>query len=132
MPAYGQPLRIDAPAWWLQEVQMVSKEYGVDPNFALAVAETESSYKGQQFRFGRMGRTHYSGPFGINRCFLRKWNVDDPWINTVLGIRALSFYRNKRQTLQHYNANFNEGYYRRVRELERRNKKEGVFNEGNY
>jgi len=125
--AHGQPARIDAPCWWLHLVQIVSKEYGVDPNFALAVAETESSCKGRQFRFGRMGRSHYSGPFGINRCFLSRWNVDDPWINTVIGIRALARYQDKRRTLMKYNANFNESYWRRVKELERRNRRAEVF-----
>ncbi len=74
-----------------------------------------------------MGRSHYSGPFGINRCFLSRWNVDDPWINTVIGIRALARYQDKRRTLMKYNANFNESYWRRVKELERRNRRAEVF-----
>ncbi|MGA7886359.1 MAG: hypothetical protein WCA44_11510 [Acidobacteriaceae bacterium] len=126
-PAHSQPARITAPAWWLQEVKMVSEYYGVNPNFALAVAETESSCRGQQFRFGSMGKGTYFGPFGIHKCFRAKWDIADPYINTVIGIRALARYRDKRRTLRKYNAAFNEAYWRRVCYLERRNREAGVF-----
>jgi hypothetical protein len=116
-PAYSQPERVTAPGWWIIWVRIVSEKYGVDPCFALAVAETESSCRGIQFRFGKMGRSRYYGPFGIHQCFLKKWAIDDPVLNTVIGIRALA----------RYSANFNEAYWRRVCYLERRNREAGIF-----
>lgn len=111
---------------WLHHVKVCSEKYGVDPYFVLAVAEVESSGRGQRFRFGRMGKTYY-GPFGIHRCFLKKWNIADLLINTEVGIRALARYKSQRRSLQRYNASFNESYWRRIKQLEARNRREGVF-----
>ena len=127
MPTYGQSATIDAPAWWLCWIRICSEKYGVDPNFCLAVFETESSDKHHQFRFGKMGRGTYYGPAGIHKCFLKKWNISDPLVNTAVGIRALARYRDHRRTLMKYNAEFNEAYWRRVCYLERRNSREEVF-----
>lgn len=104
-----------------------AKKYGIDPNFCLAVAEVESSYKGGRFRFGKMGRSKYYGPFGIHKCFLDKWRIDDPYVNTEVGIRALARHKNLRRSLKSYNAEFNEGYYKRVIYLTKKYRKEGVF-----
>jgi hypothetical protein len=125
--AYGQPYKTTAPEWWFTWVRICSEKYGVDPCFALAVAETESSCRGHQFRFGKMGKGTYYGPFGIHRCFLKKWDIDDPWTNTMIGIRALARYKDRRRTLQKYNTAFNEAYWRRICFLERRNRNAGVF-----
>ena len=134
MPTYGQSATIDAPAWWLCWVRICSEKYGVDPNFCLAVAECESSDQHHQFRFGKIGRKGYWGPFGIAPCFLKKYAINDPWTNTVVGIRALARHLKKChgkpwEALQKYNtepAGF-DAYYRRVCWLERRNRREGVF-----
>jgi hypothetical protein len=112
---------------WLHHVYITSAKYKVDPYFALAVAETESSCKGQQFRFGKMGKGTYYGPFGIHRCFLKKWAINDPLVNTEVGIRALARYSSQRRALQKYNASFNEAYWRRIKQLERQNRERRVF-----
>jgi hypothetical protein len=112
---------------WYRFVKACSAKYGVDPYFALAVAETESSCKGRQFRFGKMGKGTYYGPFGIHKCFLSKWDINDPFVNTEVGIRALSRYRSQRQALKKYNTAFNEGYYKRIKSLESKNRRDKVF-----
>jgi hypothetical protein len=115
---------------WLAFVHKTSVKYGIDPNFALAVAEVESSYKGERFRFGKMGKGTYYGPFGIHKCFLKKWAINDPYINTEVGIRALARYKDQRKSLKKYNAAFNEGYYRTIKKLEKKNRESGVFKKG--
>lgn len=111
---------------WLAFVHKTSIKYGVDPYFALAVAEVESSYKGERFRFGKVSKTYY-GPYGIHKCFLKKWNIADPYVNTEVGIRALARYKNQRKSLKKYNVSFNEGYYKRIKYLENKNRKEKAF-----
>ena len=110
---------------WLHHVKVMSAKYGVDPNFALAVAEVESSNKEVRFRFGKMGKGTYYGPFGIHKSFLSQWAINDPYINTEVGVRALARYKDQRQSLRKYNASFNEAYYRRIKQLEARNRREG-------
>jgi hypothetical protein len=105
----------------------MSAKYGVDPNFALAVAEVESSNKEVRFRFGKMGKGTYYGPYGIHKCFLKKWAINDPLVNTEVGIRALARHKDQRQSLRRYNTSFDEAYYRRIKQIERRNREEGVF-----
>jgi len=114
---------------WLSFVKTCSERYGVDPNFALAVAETESSCKGKRFRFGRMGKGTFYGPFGIHKCFRRRWDIGNPYVNTQVGIRALARHKNQRRSLRKYNASFNEAYWKRVKQLEARNRKNGVFDD---
>lgn len=118
------------PSGWLAFVKACSAKYGIDPNFALAVAEVESSYKGERFRFGKMGKGTYYGPFGIHKCFLSKWRIDDPYINTEVGIRALSRFKDQRKSLRKYNASFNEAYYQTIKRIEARNRKTKVFEKG--
>jgi hypothetical protein len=115
---------------WMNWVQYCSKKYGIDPYFALAVAETESSNSHQRFRFGKMGRTFY-GPFGIHKCFLNKWDIDNPYVNTEVGIRALARYGDQRSALKRYNtgdrgARF-ERYFKRIKYLESRNRSNHIF-----
>ena len=98
----------------------------MDPYICLGVAGAESSLGEVEFRFGPMGRTYY-GPFGIHKCFLEKWKIDDPYVNTEVGIRALARHKNLRRSLKKYNAEFNESYYKRVIYLARKYRREGVF-----
>jgi hypothetical protein len=114
---------------WLHHVKVCSGRYGVDPYFALAVAETESSTRGMKFRFGKMGKGTYYGPFGIHKCFLSRWNIADPFINTEVGIRALARSKDQRKALKRYNAEFNEAYWRRIKQLEAANRRANVFKE---
>ena len=81
---------------WLHHVKAMAVKYSVDPNFALAVAEVESSNKEVRFRFGKMGKGTYYGPFGIHKCFLGRWAINDPLVNTEVGIRALARYKDQR------------------------------------
>jgi hypothetical protein len=111
---------------WLAYVKKTSVKYGIDPYFALAVAEVESSYKGERFRFGKMGKTYY-GPFGIHKCFLKKWDISNTFVNTEVGIRALSRYGNQKKSLKKYNTHFNMTYYKRIKYLENKNRKDRVF-----
>ena len=114
--------------YWLNWVKFCSAKYGVDPYFALGVAEIESSNRYNRFRFGKMGRTFY-GPYGIHKCFLSRWDISDPFTNTEVGIRALSRYGgDQRRALKRYNASFTEGYYRRIKFLERKNRETNIFN----
>jgi hypothetical protein len=100
----------------------------VDPYICLGVAGAESSTREVEFRFGKMGRSRYYGPFGIHKCFLDKWRIDDPYVNTEVGIRALARHKDDlRRSLKKYNAEFNEGYYKRVIFLAKKYRKERVF-----
>ena len=98
--------------------------YGVEPEFALAVARVESGTKTEKLRFGPMGKSgKYYGPFGIERSFLRRWPIDNPFVNVEVGVKALRG-SDKRRILQRYNTNFNEAYFRAVITTCRRNKEE--------
>jgi len=97
-------------------------KYGVDPNFALAVAECESSSKGTRFRFGKVGK--YWLTMGIHQCFEGRWNLRDWKVVTEVGIRALSRYKDKRKALKKYNASFDESYYKRIVYLTKKNQEE--------
>jgi hypothetical protein len=100
--------------------------YGVEPEFALAVARVESGTRTEMLRFGPMGRSKkYYGPFGIERSFLRRWPIDNPFVNVEVGVKALRG-RDKRRVLQRYNASFNEPYFRAVMAACRRYKSEGM------
>jgi len=125
----SQPAKTTMPSGWLAFVKTCSAKYGIDPNFALAVAEVESSYKGERFRFGKMGKGTYYGPFGIHKCFLSRWRIDDPYINTEVGIRSLARYSDQRRTLRKYNTSFNERYFQTIKKLERQNRESRTFNE---
>ena len=100
------------------------KTYHVDPAFALAVARLESGTKTQEYRLGRLGKSKYYGPFGIHRDFLKKWPIDNPYINIQVGVKALRG-TDKRRVLRRYNTASNRTYERAVlakmRELKRRN-----------
>jgi hypothetical protein len=106
----------------------------VDPYFALAVAETESSNSWQRYRFGKMGRTFY-GPYGIRDIFIKKWDISNPYINTEVGIRALGRYKDQKRALKKYNTGDRgikfERYYKRIKYLERKNREENIFNTQN-
>jgi hypothetical protein len=88
--------------------------YGVEPEFALAVARVESGTKTEMLRFGPLGREgRFYGPFCIERSFLRRWPIDNPFVNIEVGVKALRG-RDKRRVLQRFNASFDEPYFRAV------------------
>jgi hypothetical protein len=89
-----------------------SNVYGVEPEFALAVARVESGTSQHEFRIGKLGRGTYYGPMGIHKCFLNKWPIDDPWENIRVGVRALR--GSKMHALRRYNKSCNAAYTRAV------------------
>jgi hypothetical protein len=115
------------PPGWLAWVALCAEKYGVDPYDCLGVAGAESSIGEAEFRFGKMGRGTYYGPFGIHKCFLKKWQIDDPFVNTEVGIRALAQYKDLRRSLKKYNTEFNEAYFKRVIFLSRKYRQQRVF-----
>jgi hypothetical protein len=118
---------------WLRWVETCSKKYGIDKHFALAVAECESSNSHVRFRFGKMGRGTFYGPYGIRNIFLKKWDIDNVFVNTEVGIRALSRYGgDQKRALRHYNTSFNMAYYKRIKYLERKNREDKIFNLNPY
>jgi hypothetical protein len=110
---------------WLKACALT---YGVEPEFAWAVARVESGRPGAaEIRCGPLGRTgKYYGPFGIHREFKRRWPIDNPYVNVEVGVKALRG-ADKRRVLRRYNASFDESYYRAVMALYRQAKREGRF-----
>jgi hypothetical protein len=106
-------------------MQACSLHYGVEPEFAYAVARVESGTRTEALRFGRLGRSRYYGPMGINRCFLARWPIDDPYVNVEVGVKALRG-ADKRRVLKRYNAAFDEAYYRAVMATYRQAKREKI------
>ena len=95
-------------------MQTCCQHFGVDYPFAHGVATVESGCKVNEVRVGPLGsKGKFIAPFGINKCFRDKWDIDNPYINIVVGVRALRG-RDQRHVLQRYNAEFNEAYYRAV------------------
>ena len=90
--------------------------YGVEPEFAWAVARVESGVPGgPEIRLGPLGRRgKYYGP------------IDDPYVNVEVGVKALRG-ADKRRVLQRYNAAFNEAYCRAVMSTYHQAKREGKF-----
>ena len=120
----GLPLAL-LLAWF----QACALTYGVEPEFAWAVARVESGAPGgAEIRCGPLGRSgKYYGPMGINRCFKAKWPIDNAFVNVEVGVKALRG-ADKRRVLQRYNAAFDEAYFRAVMAIYRQAKREGKFN----
>ena len=118
-------------AEWVILVKAYSMAYGVDPNLALALAETEGSKGNVRFRFGLYGC--YWLPFGIyTGCNAPR--ADTPGGNAEAGIKALSRHLRKcggnlRAALQKYNVEPRGfgAYYRKIVRLAEQNRKERVF-----
>ena len=60
--------------------------YGVEPEFALAVARVESGTKTQDYRIGRLGKSDFWGPMGVKGCFLK---TGSPFEVIEKGVKAL-------------------------------------------
>ncbi|MCL4501163.1 MAG: hypothetical protein M1438_04825 [Deltaproteobacteria bacterium] len=101
--------------------------YGVEPEFALAVAHVESGTATQEFRLGPLGKKGiYAGPFGLHRAYCREhFGLDPlaPETNIMIGVKALRG-RDQRRVLQRYNRSFNESYYRAVQRAQRHYRRE--------
>lgn len=95
--------------------------YGVDPEFAQAVAIVESrpTGSGMEIRVGPLGkRGSFVGPMGIAKCFASKWDIYNPYVNVEVGVKALRG-QNQVAVLKRYNKAFNQGYYREVCRVQR-------------
>jgi len=118
------------PTYWLECIKMWAKVYNLSPYYCLAVASVESSRGRHLFGFGRISKSFY-GPYGIHRCFLKRWDIDDPYINTMVGIKALARYGSSKQArikaLRKYNTNYDSSYYKLILHLEHKFTKLGVF-----
>ena len=118
-------------AEWVILVKVYSMAYGVDPNLALALAETEGSIGNVRFRFGLYHGYHL--PFGIYRgCNVPRANT--PGGNAEAGIRALARHLRKckgnlRAALHRYNVEPRgfEAYYQKIVWLRKQNERERVF-----
>lgn len=93
------------------------QKYGVDPNFAKAVAHIESRKGQEEFRIGRLGHSRYFGPFGIEQSFLKRWPIDDYLTNIEIGCRALR--GPQERVLRRYNTSYSPDYAKAVRMAQR-------------
>lgn len=99
-------------------IAVCAAHWGVDPSFALAVAHIESRLPGRvEFRCGPLPGGTFYGPFGIHRCFLKRWPIDNVLVNCWYGVRALRG-GNKKKVLRRYNAEFDRAYWLAVRRAE--------------
>ena len=116
---------------WNRYVEAMAEKYNVDKYLCLALAETESSGKGERIRFGKISKTYY-GPFGIHKCFLKKWDIADWKVNTEVGIRALAGHIKRQGSLHGALKKYNtgdkgvkfEGYVNKIKNLQRKYKRE--------
>jgi hypothetical protein len=91
-----------------------ARAHGVDPGFAVAVATIES-----RLQCGPLGRRGtYLGPMGIHKTFRARWNIDNPWVNVEVGVKALRG-RDQVKVLRRYNASFSPAYLKAVRQVQR-------------
>ena len=115
-----------ASALLIAWIRTCAAHYGVDPEFAQAVAIVESrpAGGGMEMRCGPLGRAgKYYGPMGINRCFKSKWPIDNPFVNVEVGVKALRG-NDMRRVLKRYNASFTEAYFRTICKIQKQLKKE--------
>ena len=107
---------------WIKSCALV---YSVDPSFAQAVAIVESRAPGGgelEMRVGRLGRSKYWGPMGLNQdCFKDKKNVSDPFLNVYWGVKALARYpADEIRSLKKYNSSYNNSYYKEIVRLKKK------------
>jgi len=96
-------------------ITVIALDQGVDPEFARNVAKVESSCPktGAQVRIGRLGKSKFYGPMGIHKDFKKKWDIENPVCNIVIGVKALRG-RNKRKILKRYNPKADAAYFMAV------------------
>ena len=124
----GQPT--DSPAamqTWHAWVEICCDFYDVDKRFVIPVFKVESGVPGgPSLRFGRLGKTCYFGPGGVNEnceC-LRGLDLANPYISTWASIRALqgvgSDLGKLKKRLRNYNRDPDkrawERYWRAIRQ----------------
>lgn len=105
-----------------QYIRACAETYYVDPAFAEAVFTIESG-----LRCGPLGKKgRFIGPAGIDKSFRCKWNIDDPFINIIVGVAALRG-KDKDRVLRRYNPVNGRNYriavlrlYRQIKKCEKR------------
>lgn len=104
----------------------------MEPAFAKAVCRIESGTKTEMYRFGRLGKSSYAGPYGLHIAYVReKFGVDatDPMMNVLVGTRALRGTQTdqaKIRRLKTYNPEWRKNHYLRdTMATYRRLKREG-------
>ena len=110
--------------WLLLWLQICCTAHGVDPAFALSVAQIESGTRTQEVRLGPIGKG-LAGPFGLHRAYCREhFGVDPvvPEVNIAIGVRALRG-KDKVQVLKRFNPEWRKDRYlacvmAKMRELE--------------
>lgn len=108
-------------------IKVCAAHWNVDPALALAVANVESRIGAQEFRVGRIGKSFY-GPFGIHKCFKRKWHIEEWPVNVWVGcmsLRGIWTEKRAKKRLKRYNAEFDRGYWLAVKRAWRKYKEEG-------
>jgi hypothetical protein len=108
-----------------------ARKYNVKPAIPIAVAHVESSYKGQEFRIGKVGSKKsggpYYAPYNIHFSYLKRgWPIDTLEGNVEAGVRCFSGMNEAEalKRLRTYNAVCNSGYIKAVRASIRRYEKE--------
>jgi hypothetical protein len=108
-----------------------ARKYNVKPAIPLAVAYTESSYRGQEFRKGLVGSKKSGGPFyapfNIHYSYLKRgWPIDTLEGNVEAGVRCFAGMSEAQalKRLRTYNKKCNPGYVKAVRASIRRYEKE--------
>ena len=100
-------------------IAICANHWDVDPEFAMAVAHIESRLPGrQEFRLGKIGHGTFYGPFGIHKCFKKRWPIDRWPVNVYYGCRALRGVQTEaqaRRRLKSYNAEFDRDYWLAVK-----------------
>ena len=105
----------------------IAQAYGVCPSFAQAVAVVESRPAGTEIalRVGPIGGGRFYGPFAIHKDYLKRWPIDVPWINCVVGVRALRG-KDKKRVLQRYNRSWTPAYHAEVMRIKKQIERRGL------
>jgi hypothetical protein len=77
-----------------------------------------------EIRLGTIGRDdEVVGPMGIAICYVKDANLNNPFVNILIGVGALKG-KNQMVALKRYNATFTQGYYGEVCRLQKRLKED--------
>lgn len=109
-------------------IKVCSAFYGVEPEFALAVAHIESRTSTEYVRQGQIGRVGYWAPFAIHPDYKKRWAVDYAPINVLVGVKALQG-KDKLRVLKRYNREYTRSYGAEVMKAYRKHKELGTFKE---
>lgn len=102
--------------------------YGVSPEFALAVATIESTKDGK-IVVGPIGkRARYIGPMAIERSYAKppyNWDIYNPYENIRIGVKALR--GDPKKVLRRYNSKYSNSYGKAIMAMTRQYKRQRIF-----